>query len=400
MKKGWEYKTLGDCCEIYNGNSINADYKKKNFAGRKEGYPFIATKDVSFNGIINYDIGIKIPYDTNFKIAYPESVFICAEGGSAGRKIALVNEKVCFGNKLFCISPINKTEFIGKYIYYYMNSAFFQKQFQSLLTGLIGGVSAKKFKEIIILNKSFEEQRRIVSYLDSSFDLIDKIKENASKSLSEAKALFQSALAEAMEPKEGWEEKTLGELCSKLGSGATPKGGKKIYIKNGVSLIRSLNVHKTYFKYEDLAHIDDNSAKKLDNVIVKNNDVLFNITGASIARCCVVPKDVLPARVNQHVSIIRIKDGIVPNFLCYLLNSKSYQMILLGIGESGSTRQAITKSNLEHFVIAYPPLDTQKQIVAHLDNLSSKVKQIEEKYQKMIAECDAMKQAMLREVFE
>lgn len=239
-----------------------------------------------------------------------------------------------------------------------------------------------------------------MSYLDSSFKLIDEIKNKALKSLTEAKALFQSALAEAMEPKEGWEEKTLGEICSKIGSGATPKGGKKIYIKNGVSIIRSLNVHRNFFKYEDLAHIDNNSAKKLDNVIVKNNDVLFNITGASIARCCVVPKDVLPARVNQHVSIIRIKEGIIPHFLCYLLNSKNYQLILLGIGESGSTRQAITKSDLEHFVIAYPPLPIQKLIVSRLDKLSSKVRAIEEKYQKMVEECDALKQAMLRDVFE
>ena len=103
MKEGWEYKTLGECCDIYNGNSINSDYKMKNFSGRKEGYPFIATKDVSFDGTINYDNGIKIPFETNYKIAFPDSVFICAEGGSAGRKIALVTEKVCFGNKLFCI---------------------------------------------------------------------------------------------------------------------------------------------------------------------------------------------------------------------------------------------------------------------------------------------------------
>ena len=82
------------------------------------------------------------------------------------------------------------------------------------------------------------------------------------------------------------------------------------------------------------------------------------------------------------------------------MNSKNYQLILLGIGESGSTRQAITKSDLEHFVIAYPPLSTQKQIVSHLDKLSSKVRAIEEKYQKMVEECDALKQAMLRDVFE
>ena len=308
----------------------------------------------------------------------------------------ITNRKVCIGRGLAAIRC--GENILPSFVLYALKNI--EKKIIGNDGAVFNSINKKMIENIPIPIANFNEQRRIVSYLDSSFKLIDEIKDKALKSLTEAKALFQSALAEAMEPKEGWEEKTLGEICSKIGSGATPKGGKKIYIKNGVSIIRSLNIHRNYFKYEDLAHIDNNSAKKLDNVIVKNNDVLFNITGASIARCCVVPINVLPARVNQHVSIIRIKEGIIPHFLCYLLNSKNYQMILLGIGESGSTRQAITKSDLEHFVIAYPPLPTQKQIVSHLDSLSSNVRQMEEKYQKMVEECDALKQAMLRDVFE
>src|SRR5699024_5306715 len=98
----------------------------------------------------------------------------------------------------------------------------------------------------------------------------------------------------------------LKEIALKIGSGATPRGGKGAYKAAGISLIRSMNVYDSKFEYKDLAFIDNEQAEKLSNVEVKHNDILLNITGASVARCCMVPTNVLPARVNQHVSLIRI----------------------------------------------------------------------------------------------
>lgn len=396
MKKGWEYKTLGECCDIYNGNSINSDYKMKNFSGRKEGYPFIATKDVSFDGTINYENGIKIPFGTNYKIAFPDSVFICAEGGSAGRKIALVNKKVCFGNKLFCIAPLDNEEFIGKYIYYYMNSALFQNQFKSLLTGLIGGVSAKKFRDILLIKIPLDEQRRIVSYLDSSFKLIDEIKDKALKSLTEAKALFQSALAEAMEPKEGWEEKTLGEICF-IARGGSPRPIKNFltedesgipWIKIGDTEIggKFINCTKEKIKKEGI---------KSSRFVRKGDFLLSN--SMSFGRPYILKTD---GCIHDGWLVLQnYKDTFIDDFLYYLL-SCNYVQKQFDEYAYGSTVRNLKTDSVSRVSVNYPPLSTQKQIVAHLDNLSSKVKQIEEKYQKMIAECDAMKQAMLREVFE
>lgn len=396
MKKGWEYKTLGECCDIYNGNSINSDYKMKNFSGRKEGYPFIATKDVSFDGTINYENGIKIPFGTNYKIAFPDSVFICAEGGSAGRKIALVNKKVCFGNKLFCIAPLDNEEFIGKYIYYYMNSALFQNQFKSLLTGLIGGVSAKKFRDILLIKIPLDEQRRIVSYLDSSFKLIDEIKDKALKSLTEAKALFQSALAEAMEPKEGWEEKTLGEICF-IARGGSPRPIKNFltedesgipWIKIGDTEIggKFINCTKEKIKKEGI---------KSSRFVRKGDFLLSN--SMSFGRPYILKTD---GCIHDGWLVLQnFKDTFIDDFLYYLL-SCNYVQKQFDEYAYGSTVRNLKTDSVSRVSVNYPPLSTQKQIVSHLDKLSSKVKQIEEKYQKMIAECDAMKQAMLREVFE
>lgn len=169
--------------------------------------------------------------------------------------------------------------------------------------------------------------------------------------------------------KTGWEVKALGEVCTKIGSGATPRGGYESYKEAGIPLIRSLNVHDLEFRLKELARIDDEQAEALSNVEVIAGDVLLNITGASVARCCIAPVDMLPARVNQHVSILRPKpQTLSTEFLAYLLVSKEMKDKLLGIGdEGGATRQALTKAQLQAFPIPLPPLTEQKRIVTVLD---------------------------------
>lgn len=168
----------------------------------------------------------------------------------------------------------------------------------------------------------------------------------------------------------GWVKKPLGEVTTKIGSGATPLGGEAAYKKEGIALFRSLNVYDDGFREEGLARIDDQQAARLSNVVVEPNDVLLNITGASVARCCVAPEGLLPARVNQHVSIIRPRPKILDSaFLHYLLIAPDCKKTLLNTGEEGgSTRQAITKAQLQDFVIEFPEsLAEQQRIVGVLD---------------------------------
>lgn len=154
---------------------------------------------------------------------------------------------------------------------------------------------------------------------------------------------------------EGWSIKKLKNICEKIGSGSTPTGGKESYFDTGIPLVRSTNVFDYNFSYNDLAFIDQEQASKLKNVEVKENDILFNITGVSVARCCMVPNNIVPARVNQHVMIIRPLYKL--NILYYLqlnLCSTDSKNILLGISQSGSTREALTKSEIENFEILFP----------------------------------------------
>lgn len=173
--------------------------------------------------------------------------------------------------------------------------------------------------------------------------------------LAEHLALFPDGLVETeigWAPK-GWQPAMLKELTSKIGSGATPRGGSEVYVPEGVALIRSQNVYNSEFIWDGLARLTDDAARQLANVDVQPQDVLINITGASILRTCVVPNEVLPARVNQHVSIIRAKPGVPPHFLHQHLLRPEIKDWLLGMNAGGS-REAVTKGHLEAVKILSP----------------------------------------------
>lgn len=161
-----------------------------------------------------------------------------------------------------------------------------------------------------------------------------------------------------------WNEVRLGPLCQKIGSGITPRGGDKAYIPEGIKLIRSQNVYNLRFYPRGLVCITNAQAEKMSGVEVKKHDVLLNITGDSVARCCIAPDDLLPARVNQHVTIIRpTPDSLNPNFLAYFLTTPNMQNKMLSLAGSGGTRKALTKAMIEDFMIPLPPAATQTRIL-------------------------------------
>lgn len=157
---------LGDVAEILTGTSVNAAEKELRYAGLTDGLPYIATKDVALNsGVIDYENGVRIPAnEIGFKVAPIGSVLVCAEGGSAGRKIGLTDRPVCFGNKLYAVVPSDRL--IPLYLTHVVRSNAFYEQFKSYTTGIIGGVSLKKFKDILIPVPSLDEQRRTIDALN------------------------------------------------------------------------------------------------------------------------------------------------------------------------------------------------------------------------------------------
>ncbi len=157
---------------------------------------------------------------------------------------------------------------------------------------------------------------------------------------------------------EGWEISDLEKVTTKIGSGATPRGGKDSYKTDGISLIRSMNIYDYSFEFDNLAFIDPQQAAQLDNVSVEAEDVLLNITGASVCRCAMVPSYLLPARVNQHVAIIRADTELVdPHFLLDSINSEHNKRTLFSLAQGGATREALTKETICRFPFLLPPRD-------------------------------------------
>ena len=160
----WSWTRLSNVAEIYTGNSISETEKKAKYTNVVGRY-YIGTKDVGFDNKVSYNNGVAIPkkYEQDFRIAPKDSILMCIEGGSAGRKIAIIKQDVCFGNKLCCFSPFVE---IGRYIYYYLQSPSFIDMFNGNKTGIIGGVSIAKAREILIPLPPQQELERIVAKID------------------------------------------------------------------------------------------------------------------------------------------------------------------------------------------------------------------------------------------
>ena len=172
IPENWTWARIGDIAFIYTGNSIPESVKKERYIGLSEGLNYIGTKDVGFDNRINYKNGVKIPFDEpNFRYAFPKDILMCIEGGSAGRKIAILNEKVCFGNKL-----CNFHQYLNSshYLYFYLQSPAFISKFKENMTGIIGGVGTEKMSKILIPLPPLAEQKRIAAKIEELEPLIER----------------------------------------------------------------------------------------------------------------------------------------------------------------------------------------------------------------------------------
>ena len=263
------------------------------------------------------------------------------------------NEPGLVSPAYFMFEVMDEEHLIPEYLMMWFRRPEFDRQCWLRTDGSVrGGITWEDLCRMELPVPEIGIQRKAVKAFQMVTDRIElkrKINDNLTETVQ---AIYRSMFLDA---KYQFEHKPLAELCSKIGSGATPKGGKTAYCDTGITLIRSTNVVDYGFIYDGLAHITNEQADALSNVVVNSGDVLFNITGVSVARCCMVPDDVIPARVNQHVMIIRPVMGKDMSYyimatLCHPENKSK----LLGIAQSGSTREAINKQEMEQFTIPVP----------------------------------------------
>ena len=197
----------------------------------------------------------------------------------------------------------------------------------------------------------------------------------------------------------GWKVRRLETFATKVGSGATPRGGQSVYLNSRVShaLIRSQHVHDRQFDRDDIAFIAEEHSQELRNAEVRPDDILLNITGDGVtfARACIVPKDILPACVNQHVSIVRVDPNLcVPGYLLAYLTHPVTKRYIESVNTGGS-RRAITKGHIQSFEVPLPPLPVQRRIAGIL----SAYDELMENSQRRIRLLEAMARALYREWF-
>ena len=300
------------------------------------------------------------------QIIKENDILIAASSGSkeiVGKSVQIKdNTNFTFG--AFCKIVRCSEKIEPRYVGYFLRTPYYRSTISNLVCGAnINNLKNEHIDELLIPMPSREIQQKVVNILDKSQELIDKRKKQIEALDELVKSKFIEMFGDPVSDSKGWKKVICKDISLKIGSGATPSGGNSSYKEEGISLIRSMNVHNNKFVYKDLAFIDDEQAKKLKNVIIEENDILLNITGASVARCCIVPSEIIPARVNQHVSIVRTKqDIIIPVFLCYQFTNDTYQRMLWNIATSGgATREAITKQQVENLEVIVPPIELQNK---------------------------------------
>jgi type I restriction enzyme S subunit len=305
----------------------------------------------------------------------------------------------------------------SRYLFYWLRSSSFEREVSAYAKGVAyPAISDSDLKGCFIPIPPLDEQKRIVAKVDELMALCDRLEAQQQEREQQHTALSRASLArfaDAPTPANlqllfhksytippadlrksiltlavqgllvphdtesaSWKTRKLKELTTKIGSGSTPSGGKESYQDSGVPLIRSMNVHFGGFVRHGLAFLNAEQAEKLKNVTVKADDVLLNITGASIGRVATAPKDMEGARVNQHVCILRPTFEIIPPFLELFLASPVVQNLIDDI-QVGATREALTKAMIEQFEIPVPSLAEQRRIVAKVEQLMALVDALE-----------------------
>ena len=412
IPESWIWLRLGDFCQVYNGNSINSTVKQKKYSQKCDGHCFIATKDVGFDHIVDYENGIYIPKEeTNFKVANAGSILLCMEGGSAGKKIGVLDRDVCFGNKLCCFTPYIIE---NQYLYYYLQSPVFFSSFFDSMTGLIGGVGSAKLKNLICPIPPLAEQKRIVAKIEElmpfveeygkaeeqltklnaefpdklrksilqqavqgklterdpadepASELIKRIKKEKEALMKSGKIKKEKPLPEITEDEkpfdipDTWEWVRLGEL-GETQTGTTPSTKNPAFFGNDIPFIKPADIYADHINYENegLSFAGSEQGR-----IISKNSIMMVCIGGSIGKTYYNDRSVC---CNQQINTI------TPIFCSvkyvWLAMSSNYFRCELQKEATGTATPIINKSLWSNIVIPLPPLAEQERIVARVEEL-------------------------------
>ncbi len=350
---------LGDVAKIYNGNSINEKVKATKFVGLLEGTEFIGTKDISYSSFVNYENGVRIPAvnASEFKLAKKGSVLLCAEGGSAGKKLAIIDRDVYFGNKLFCFEC--KDEVYSKFLFYYLQTPVFRSLFGQSLTGLIGGVSLEKIRNLPILLPSKSRQQEIANKIDDLITEIGVTRHNIFKQLDEISSLLFHAIRDLMnDPSIESRTTTLDKISENLDNRRIPitrdqriPGEYPYYGASGI-----IDFVEGYIFEGDALLVSEDGA----NLLARTTPIAFSVSGKYW--------------VNNHSHILKFDDRELQKYVEYFLENTKLDDFITGAAQPKLNQRALNTIPIR---IPVEESDIKRivKVISSLNELSSALAQ-------------------------
>ncbi len=360
----WERKRLVDVADFTLGKMLD---QKKN---KGEPLPYLANVNVRW-GSFDLDDLRQMRFEPHEaeRFGLKCGDIVMCEGGEPGRCAIWKDSQpqMMIQKALHRIRPHDGLD--NRFLFYTFLHKGRTGGFSPLFTGsTIKHLPREKLAKVEVDIPPLPTQKRIASILSAYDDLIENNRRRIQLLEQSARLLYKEWFVHLRFPghehvkikdgvPEGWEVQCLSDIATKIGSGATPRGGAAAYQSEGITLIRSQNIYDYRFEEAGLTYINENQAEKLSLVTVESLDILLNITGASVGRCCMVPVHHIPARVNQHVMIIRMDlKQCSPQYVLYFINSYQQKQRLLSIARAGgATREALTKDVVQNISVPIPP---------------------------------------------
>jgi type I restriction enzyme S subunit len=387
MKEGWEYKKIKDIGSVIAGTTPNtniAEYWDGNLC-------WISPAELDGSHYL-YDSRKKITESAvkakNLKLL-PEGTVILSSRAPIGKVV--INKVPTYCNQGFKCVVCGK-EIYNEFLYWWFWGK--TEYLNSLGTGAtFKEISKKVVEEILIPVPPLFEQQSIVDYLDSAFAKIDAMKANAEKALNEAKALFQASLKEMLEPKEDVKWSTIGDLFETYSGGTPTKSNKDYYEGGSIPWLRSGEVCQKEITRTEM-FITEKGLKESSAKYYPENTVVVAMYGATAAQVGILR---IKSTSNQAVCGILPHKDFLPEFVYYWFSSIEDK---LAAQAQGGAQPNISQQKIKKVEIPIYSITEQQSIVETLDSLKSKVDRLQENYDKISQECDALKQAILRKVFE
>lgn len=411
----WKISKISYFVSLFTGNSIS--HSEKESYEIDEGFPYIATKDINaINAIANYDNGMRVPFNSNFKIAQKGSTLLCIEGGSAGKKITFLKTDVAFVNKLcaFYSTTVN-----NKYLYYFIFSDAFVAPFNLNITGLIGGVSLSQLNKFQLVLPTQNEQRIIANFLDDKCQKIDRLIALQEQMIEELKAYKQSVITEAVtkgldptvpmkdsgiewigEIPEGWTNCRLKQFFD-FGKGLSIT--REDLREFGIEVIsygqihskanNGVDIHSSLIRYVENKYIQTNQAS-----LTKKFDFIFADTSEDLEGCgnCVYVNEDRILFAGYHTIILKSRIRMDNKYIAYLFKTDIWRA-QIRCRVSGIKLFSITNRILKDASIILPTSIEQKQIVDYLDKKCADIDSLISIKQSKINELKEYKKSMIYE---